>query len=134
MILSREDDFRFPVNDKIIICDKKIKTKKRRGYCCRYAALPSPLAAIGHLAVFLLLYTHVRCWQWVYCDNLSHLYPCHWVFCCVLLLYTHVRCWQWVYCDNLSHLYPHHWAYCCILVFIYPYRSLSQELAGKFCS
>ena len=165
MILSREDDFRFPVNDKIIICDKKIKTKKRRGYCCRYAALPSPLAAIGHLAVFLLLYTHVRCCRWVYCANLSHLHPCHWVFSCVfvvvhpsqilllglfddlsrlhpchwvfcyvLLLYTHVRCWQWVYCDNLSHLYPHHWAYCCILVFIYPYRSLSQELAGKFCS
>ena len=27
---------------------------------------PSPLAAIGHIAVFLLLYTHVRCWQWVF--------------------------------------------------------------------
>ena len=128
MILSREDDFRFPVNDKIIICDKKIKTKTRRGYCCRYAALPSPLAAIGHLAVFLLLYTHVRCCRWVYCDNLSHLHPCHWVFCCVLLLYTHVRCCRWVYCANLSRLHPCHWAYLLRFVVVHPCQMLAMGL------
>lgn len=134
MILSQEDDFRFPVNDKIIICDKKIKTKKRRGYCCRYAA---DTLASGRYWVFSCVFVVVHPRQMLplgLFDDLSRLHPHHWVFCCVLLLYTHVRCWRWGYCDNISHVYPHHWAYCCILVFVYPHRSLAQELAGEFCS